>query len=125
MRFVWSLLALSFVSLTPLAAQVAGRLTGRVVDTSGAAMPGVTVTLMLAGQSNPSLTAVTTSDGRFSISGVRPEVYDVTVETPGFRKEKVRSIKIDPASEAALPTIKLEVGAVTETVEVSASGQRL
>src|SRR5436309_346478 len=54
-----------------------------------------------------------------------PEIYDVMVEADGFRKETVRSVKIDPASEAALPPIKLEVGAVTETVEVGASTQRV
>src|SRR5947207_7939741 len=118
-------LALSLISLTPLAAQVTGRLTGRVVDTSGAAIPGVEVKLALAGQLRPILTAVTTSDGLFSIAGIRPEIYGVMVEAAGFRKETVRSVKIDPASEAALPPIKLEVGAVTETVEVNASVQRI
>ena len=118
-------LALSLISLTLLAAQVTGRLTGRVVDTSGAAIPGVEVKLALAGQLRPILTAVTTSDGLFSIAGIRPEIYGVMVEAAGFRKETVRSVKIDPASEAALPPIKLEVGAVTETVEVGASTQRV
>jgi len=119
------MLALCLLCLTPLGAQVTGRLTGRVVDTSGAGIPGVEVTLLLAGQSRPILTAVTTSDGLFSLSGVRPEIYDVMVEAKGFRKQKVRSVKIDPASEVSLPAIDLEVGAVTETVEVSASVQRV
>ena len=123
MRLLWSIVAFSLVS--PVAAQVTGRLTGTVVDASGAAIPGVEVKLLLAGQSRPILTAVTTSDGIFSITGIRPEVYDVTVESTGFRKQTVRSIKIDPATEAALPAIRLEVGAVTETVEVTASGQRV
>ena len=72
MQFWRSILALSLISLTPLAAQVTGRLTGRVVDTSGAAIPGVEVKLALAGQLRPILTAVTTSDGLFSIAGIRP-----------------------------------------------------
>jgi hypothetical protein len=107
----------------PAAAQVTGRLTGTVADTSGAPIAGVEVKLLLTGQSRPVLTAVSTSDGIFNFSGIRPETYDVVVEAPGFRKETVRSVKIDPARETALPSIKLEVGALTETIEVNASVQ--
>src|SRR5262245_26611174 len=101
---VWfSIVALVLVSLPPLQAQVTGRLSGTVTDASGAVVPGVEVKLTLAGQSRPILTAITTSDGIFTIGGIRPEIYDIVVEAAGFRKETVRSIKIDPAAEAALP----------------------
>src|SRR5947209_7068120 len=77
MRLLRSTLVLGLVCLAPLAAQVTGRLTGRVIDASGAAIPGVGVKLLLAGQSKPILRAVTTSDGLFNLSGIRPEIYDV------------------------------------------------
>ena len=44
----------------PLAAQVSGRLTGRVADPSGAGVPEATVHLRLAGGSRTILTAQTT-----------------------------------------------------------------
>src|SRR5207248_6852478 len=46
-------------------------------------------------------------------------------EAAGFQKQTVHSVKIDPASQTALPAIKMEIGAVTETVEVNASVQRV
>jgi len=41
----------------------------------------------------------------------------------GFLATTVRSLKVDPARETNVPIIKLEVGAVTQTVEVSANIQ--
>src|SRR6266536_2168872 len=106
MKFWRSFLILGSLSLMPVAAQVTGRLTGMVVDSSGAPIPAVEVKLLLAGQADPILTTVTTSEGLFNLGGIRPEIYDVVVTAPGFRTEAVRSLKIDPGSEAALPPIK-------------------
>src|SRR6266849_5497116 len=104
-------------------AQVTGRLSGSVTDSSGAAIPNATVNLLLAGGAKPVLTTVTTSEGLFSFTNVRPEKYDLTIESSGFLKYSLRGVKIDPARETSLPAIKLELAAVTQSVDVTADVQ--
>ena len=115
---------LFFILPSPLAfAQVTGRLSGSVTDSSGAAIPNATVNLLLPGGAKPVLTAVTTAEGLFSFTNVRPELYDLAVESSGFLKYSLRGVKIDPARETSLPAIKLELAAVTQSVDVTANVQ--
>src|SRR5215510_7070992 len=99
-------------------AQVAGQLVGSVVDQSGAAVPGATVSLLLPGGERPILTTTTSSEGFFTFSNVRPETYDLTVEGAGFRKQLLRAVKVDPARETAIPAIHLEVQGVSAEIAV-------
>jgi len=112
-----------FLFTVQLAAQVQGRLSGTVVDPSGAPVPDAEVQLFLAGGKAAVLSARSNERGAVSFVSVRPETYTVSVEARGFRKELVRGVKVDPAQETPLGLIRLEVGALTEIVEVSASGQ--
>src|SRR6266576_2732266 len=84
-------------------AQVTGRLSGSVTDASGAAVPNATANLLLAGGSKPLLTTRTTADGLFSFTNVRPELYDLTVESPGFLRYTLTGVKMDPSVERLLP----------------------
>ena len=104
-------------------AQVAGRLSGSVVDSTGAAAPGAKVSVYLAGGAQPVLTAETTSEGLFALSGVRPEFYDLTIQAQGFAAYTLRRVKVDPARETVIPPIKLELAAVRQTLEVSAAAE--
>ncbi|MFB3828520.1 MAG: carboxypeptidase regulatory-like domain-containing protein [Bryobacteraceae bacterium] len=102
----------------PLAAQVTGRVSGTVVDASGAAVPDAAVRLVLAGGARAALETKTTGEGLFALTGVRPETYDLTVEKAGFVPYAVRGLKVDPARETALAAIRLELPAVAQSVEV-------
>jgi hypothetical protein len=104
-------------------AQVTGRLSGSVTDSSGAAVPNATVNLLLAGGTKPVLTTVTTPEGLYSFTNVRPEKYDLTVESSGFLKYSLRGVTIDPARETSLAAIRLELAAVTASVDVTADVQ--
>ena len=112
---------LAFTS--PLAAQVAGRVSGSVLDPSGTAVPDARVSLLLAGGDQPVLSARTTLEGLFHLTGVRPEYYDLAIEARGFRKLTLRQVKVEPARETALPPIQLKVETVAEAVEVAAAPQ--
>lgn len=120
---VFTLFALALVLVVVGFAQVTGRVVGSVQDSSGAAIPGATVNLALAGSSTAALTAITTTEGLFTLTGVRAETYDVTVQVAGFRKQTLRAIKVDAGKDTSIPAIKMEVGAVADTVEVTATVQ--
>ncbi|MBZ5585805.1 MAG: TonB-dependent receptor [Acidobacteriia bacterium] len=114
--------------LLPLAAsaiyaQVAGRLSGSVVDPSGAVIPGATVNVFIPGGREPVLTGSTNEAGLFLFIAVRPETYDVSVEAAGFTKMNLRGVKVSPVQENSLGTIKLDVRSANQTVEVSAEAQ--
>ncbi len=101
-------------------AQVAGRLSGSVVDQTGAAIPGATVNLYLPGGSAPVLSGKTNDQGLFSFVAVRPDTYDLGVEASGFAKVVLRAVAVSPIQETELPPVKLEVGGHTYVMEVTA-----
>jgi hypothetical protein len=107
----------------PLAAQFSGRVTGSVVDSSGAAVPAAEVELYLAGGARPLVTTKTSTDGSYNFIAVRPAYYDLTVEAAGFVKTTLRGVSVDPARETSVPQIKLQLPTVTQTVDVSAAVQ--
>lgn len=123
MRLPRVLLVLWLAGGVPLAAQISGRVTGSVVDVSGAAVPGAQVGLYLAGGQKPQLTARTTADGSYNFIGVRAGYYDITVEAKGFAKATVRGISADPARETVVPEVRLALPTVSQSVEVSATVQ--
>jgi hypothetical protein len=113
----------AFLAALNLSAQDTGRLAGSVVDPTGSAVPAARVELYLPGGGSPVLAGQTTAEGLFSFISVRPGSYDLTVEAAGFRKQTLRAVKIDPGRETSLAPIRLELGALTEVVEVTGIAQ--
>ena len=100
-------------------AQATGRVTGSVVDATGAVIPGATVSLKLAGGKAAVFQTVTSASGLFGFTGIRPASYDLTVEQKGFTTAAIANIKVDALKESALPAVKLEVASAAQTVEVT------
>src|SRR5579871_5367888 len=102
-------------------AQLSGRLSGSVVDASGASVPGATVRLYLSGGKKPLVSTTTSRDGLYNLLGVRPAEYDLEVEAAGFLKTTLHGVQVDAARETPVPEIKLQLAAVSQSVEVSAA----
>ncbi|HLJ49640.1 MAG TPA: TonB-dependent receptor [Bryobacteraceae bacterium] len=102
-------------------AQVNGRLTGSVVDPSGASVVNATVNVYLPGGKTPLLTMKTTSDGNFDFTSVRPETYRLEVVAPGFTDYVQNNVVVDTARQTSLPVIHIAIQAAAQAVEVSAS----
>ena len=98
-------------------AQGMGSIFGKVTDSSGAVMPGVTVTVTGTGLQQPR-TAVTTETGAYQFPNIPIGTYTVTFELDGFKKSTRQNVRIDTGFNASIDA-KLEVGALTEEVSVS------
>jgi hypothetical protein len=97
---------------------VAGRLTGRVADASGAALPGVTVTISSAMLRQP-VVLITDEVGRYNSPPLPAGQYAVSFELGGFEPYTRDGVEIR-AGEVNVLDRQLVVGAVTENVEVVA-----
>jgi Carboxypeptidase regulatory-like domain/TonB dependent receptor-like, beta-barrel len=100
------------------AQQIESRIVGRLVDSSGAALPGVTVTVTAA-QTGATRVDVSDGTGDFAITNLGPGAYTVQIELAGFASE-TRQIVLGLAQIETL-NLTLGLAAVTEAVTVSAS----
>jgi hypothetical protein len=108
------------VSAGIVCAQNTGRLTGTVTDQSGGVVTAARVQLWLPGGNTAVLETSSTDAGLFAFTSVRADYYDLVVEAQGFRKLTLHRVKVDPGREVVVGQVRLEVGTVTETVEVVA-----
>lgn len=102
-----------------LARQERGTLTGRVTDGSGAAMPGVTVTLTPADAAAPT-TVVTDGVGQYLSPPLPPGTYDVSFTLPGFASQSRSGVTLR-AGDVFLLDQQLGVAALSESVQVVAA----
>ena len=99
------------------AAQVLyGSVVGNVEDSSGATLPGATVTLTNKGTGLVQ-TAVTGETGSFTFTNVQAGTYDVKVSLQGF-KEAVRTDVPVTVNTVSRVDSRLELGALTESITV-------
>ena len=116
---ILSLLFLFSISTLPALAQVTGSIAGTVRDSSGAVLPGATVTLRGPSLQRESVTATTNPDGTYRLVLVPPGAYTVTVELSGFATNTRAGVGVAVNQQTTLD-VTLAVGAVTESVQVSA-----
>jgi len=94
-------------------------LRGVVTDKSGAAVVGATVTLDNAAQ-GLHRDMKTNAAGEYEFTSVPPGTYSLTVEMSGFRKWEQKSIQL-LVNLPSTQNVTLDIGATSETVEVSAA----
>jgi len=108
--------ALSLI-LTPLLnAQFGANLQGTVIDTSGAVIPGATVTLT-NNETRAKQTTKTNQEGFYRFSGLGPGSYTLTGEAPNFAKQELQNVLINAEQTQGI-NVTLRPGQVTETVTV-------
>ena len=84
---------LSGVGTPRLLAQAMGSIRGTVSDSSGAVIPGATVTATSTG-TGISRTQMTNQDGIFVFPGMPIGVYNIEISKPGFENEKRSGITL-------------------------------
>ena len=107
------------IACAPLLSQDSAQLTGVVSDSTGAVIPGVQVT---AQETQTGLTRIasTNETGRYIFAVLRPTEYTIRAESPGFRAFLQRGVTLDASANVTL-NITLEVGEVTEVIEVQSN----
>jgi hypothetical protein len=108
------LLVPSFAS----AQAVTGTLLGNVNDTSGAAVPGATVTARET-QTNVTRSTTTNETGYYIFSSLQNGTYAVEAELQGFKKVLREGVQLQVNTTVRVD-LKLEVGQLNETVTVAA-----
>ena len=93
-------------------------LTGLVSDPGGAIIPGADVELTNSDTGETRVTA-TGATGRFTMSQLKAGTYELAVETAGFKRFVQSNIRLQGSQDAEI-NASLELGEVTETVEVTA-----
>ncbi len=112
-------LAIAVAWLAPPAAsaqQLYGSIVGTVTDTQGAATPGVTVVATNTG-TGLKVEAVTDTTGGYVLRNLLPGTYNLTANLTGFREHTEKAIPVQAGNPVRID-LKLEVGGLTETVEV-------
>lgn len=109
--------AVAVVAYAPLAyGQVTTSLSGTVTDSSGAVLPGADV-VAKSDDNGATFTAVTGGSGTFTIPAMPIGRYTVTVSLMGFKSVALSDIRLNTAGPGIV-SVKLEVGAVAETITV-------
>jgi hypothetical protein len=118
------LMALLLAGLPGYAQTISGSIAGRVLDAQGGVVPNAAVTITEPSK-KLSVSTKSSAGGDFLIPGLLPGAYSITVENPGFKKLYRTGITLDANDKVALGDLVLEVGAVTETIDVSAEAALL
>src|SRR5215510_7963901 len=118
-RFIVAAIALSLILRAPVvvAQVIKGSIQGRVTDSTGAVLQGASVTVTPG-----AVRTATTTEGDFTIAGLMPGAYTVTVGFVGF-KEFTQPVTVS-AGETVRVNVKLDVAGQTEEILVAAERPR-
>jgi hypothetical protein len=114
---------LMFATATASAQETTGTLRGVVADVNGAVVSGATVTVT-NDATGVSQTKQTSGDGIFEFTKLDPGSYTVTVEATGFKRALNKAVSVKLGIVNPLD-VKLEAGAVTETVTITGSTEEI
>ncbi len=121
-RSVWVALvvfcfSLNLCTYTASGQAVFGSVIGTVTDAQGNAVAGAKVTVTSVTKSTVFETTSNES-GNYAVTHLIPDTYKVEVEAPGFKVYSVASVTVQADASVTLDAA-LQVGAVTQTVEVT------
>lgn len=105
------------------AQELRGKITGRVTDPNGAAVPGANVKVTDVAR-NKTVDLTTNSEGLFEAPYLLPGTYQVLVDMAGFKKSLQQTVQV-AINETRTLDIKMDIGTPSETVTVTAEPAQL
>ena len=122
--FLFTVLLISLsIASTIFAQGTTSRLVGTVTDSSGAAVPGASVTLTNENRGTK-LTTVSASNGEYSFDLIGAGTYTVTVEKEGFKKYVSKNNVVNINQPTKVDAV-IETGDITAVVTVEGSGEQV
>jgi hypothetical protein len=117
-------LALFLAHSAAMGQTVSSSVQGAVSDSTGAAVAGAqcVLTNQATGQATVSSTL---ADGAFIFASVAPGVYNLTIESPGFKKLALERVVVTSSETRTLGKLILQIGDVVESVSVQAESAAL
>jgi len=100
---------------------IRGAIVGNVTDSSGAVIPGAQITVTNQG-TGIAVKATTDAAGTYTVPDLLAGTYQVSAAKEGFKTFQFSGIRL-LTGQTARQDVVLEVGGVTQTVEVSAVPQ--
>ena len=122
MKVIVKLALLAFYAVS-IFGQAVGSISGTVKDSSGGVVPSVKLTLT-SGATAVQLTTTTNPQGEFQFLRIPPTTYSLTAEASGFKRIAVSSVLVQVDQITHLE-LALEVGAVSESVQVESAAPLL
>src|SRR5437667_1225054 len=121
LRTIVAILAACFLTINFAIAQSnSSDITGRVLDPKGQAVVDADVTLTNDQTGNTRATK-SESNGEFVFATVQPGTYSITVKAPGFKEFEQKGLSVSSSERVSAGDLKLQMGAVKETVTVEAT----
>src|SRR3954451_15640930 len=111
------------LGLIPALAQDTATLTGTVTDTSNSVVVGAQVTAINMA-TNFETVSLTNSEGLYRITFLRPGTYRITITATGFKSFVRESVELRVGATLPINGV-MEVGALAESVQVSAAAPLL
>ena len=115
---LWGPLLVAVLTLLPASAFAQASIAGSTRDSSGAALPGVTIEASSPVLIEKVRTTVTDGSGLYRIVNLPPGTYSVTFALPGFSQVKRDGIELTGSFTAQIDA-EMAVGGVTETLTVT------
>ena len=107
------------LGIASFAQTITGSISGRIIDQQQAAIANATITATDPAKGTSSSTK-SAANGEFLIAGLFPGTFVVTVEATGFKKLTHTDIVLNANDKLAIGDMVVQVGAVTDSVEVNA-----
>jgi len=118
---MFAALVVLLVAANPVSAQITtGNVTGVVKDAQGGVVPGATVVLISEARGTKSAPVTTNEAGVYVVPNVTADRYTVEVSMDGFKTVRQTNIAVSGGDRVSVPTLTLQVGGATETVNVTA-----
>lgn len=117
--FRLAVFAMAMAMTAPVWAQSqTGAITGRATDTSGGALPGVTVSITSPSMIGGARSAVTDGEGVYRFTALPGGDYVVKFELPGFTTLNVEGVQVNAGATMTING-KMDVASLQETVTVT------
>jgi len=121
---LFRLAALATLTASLYAQGLTGSISGSIADQSGSPVPGAEITLNNIG-TGQNRSVQSDATGGFVFTQLLPSTYKLTVTSKGFKKYEQTDIILTATERVVLKRVDLQLGELSQTVEVTAETARL